>query len=41
MLKKLSFIDEYVFNCFKQTGNHEELVNYVESHEHDTHIDST
>lgn len=37
----ISFADEYVYKCFKQTGNHEELLNYVESHELETHIDST
>lgn len=38
---KISFTDEYVYKCFKQTGNHEELLNYVESRELETHIDST
>lgn len=37
MLKtNLSPIDEYVYDCFKQTESHGELVNYVKSHEPDT-----
>lgn len=37
MLKKnLSPIDEYVYDCLKQTESHGELVNYVKSHEPDT-----